>query len=435
MIKLQFSTHIIATKERVWDILWNPETYPAWTQVFSEGSQMKADWREGGKVLFVDQSNEGMSSEIATLIPYQRVSFRHLGFYKNGAEDRETAQKEGWSDALETYTLTEKDGGILLAAELETNNIHADYFEKTFPQALKLVKELAGKQLITPFLWFNDDMEPAMQQYTTAFANSAVLQVNRQGDRAFTASFSLGGQKFSAINGGPSFRFTPATSLFVQCETEAEVDHLWGNLSEGGKTLMPLQAWPWSEKYGWLEDRFGLSWQISLGKLSDVGQKITPALLFVDAQNGRAEAAMQRYLSVFNSNTIDGILYYGPGQPNTEGFVQHAQFALAGQKMMVTDGGTGHNYTFNEAFSLVISTETQEETDHYWTQLTRDGGEESQCAWLKDPFGVSWQVVPKALMQYLSDPDASKAGSVMQAMLKMRKIDISLLQNAYESTK
>lgn len=433
MMKLQFSTHIIAPKARVWDILWNPETYPVWTRVFSEGSQMKADWQLGGKVLFIDQNEDGLVSEIAALDPHEVVSFRHVGAYKKGVEDMEQAEKEGWGGALETYILTEKDGGTLLVVEMDTNPSHSDYFEKTLPQALKSVKEQAEKQLITPFLWFDDQMEAALEQYTKAFTNSAVLQVNHQGDRAFTASFSLGGQKFSAINGGPAFRFTPAISLFVQCETEAEVDHLWGKLSEGGKTLMPLQAWPWSEKYGWLEDRFGLSWQISLGKLSDVGQKITPALLFVDALNGRAEAAMQRYLSVFNSNTIDGILYYGPGQPNTEGFVQHAQFALAGQKMMVMDGGSGHNYTFTEAFSLVISTETQEETDHYWTELTRDGGEESQCAWLKDPFGVSWQVVPKALMQYLSDPDAAKVGNVMQAMLKMRKIDISLLQNAYET--
>jgi predicted 3-demethylubiquinone-9 3-methyltransferase (glyoxalase superfamily) len=118
---------------------------------------------------------------------------------------------------------------------------------------------------------------------------------------------------------------------------------------------------------------------------------------------------------------------HGPNESGREGTVKHAQFALAGGKFMVMDGPGEHAFGFNEAVSLMISCETQDEIDYYWARLIENGGAESRCGWLKDPFGVSWQVVPAGLREIFSGPNAAAA---MQALLGMRKLDIEGLKNA-----
>lgn len=429
MKKLNFSIHIAAPKERLWQTLWNDATYRQWTATFHEGSYAESDWKEGSKILFLGPGGNGMTSRIARLIPNEFMSFEHLGEVKNGVEDF----SGGWSGALENYSLHEQDGGTELSVEIDSDDSFADYFSETFPKALARVKELAEAQKITPFLWFDDRIEEALNLYTSIFPNSKIGNVMRNGDTVFTADFSLDGQRFAALNGGPRFQFNPSISFFVVCETEAEVDTAWQKLSEGGSVMMPLDKYPWSEKYGWLQDRYGLSWQLSLGKMADVGQKFTPSLLFVGEQQGRAEEALNLYTSIFKNSKIDGISRYGAGGHGKEGTVEHAQFSLDGQKFMVMDSDMAHPFQFNEAVSFVVNCDTQEEIDYFWNALTSDGGQESQCAWLKDKFGVSWQVVPTVLMKYLKDPNPVKANNVMQAMLKMTKIDIAGLQKAYDS--
>ena len=154
--------------------------------------------------------------------------------------------------------------------------------------------------------------------------------------------------------------------------------------------------------------------------------------MFTGEQCGKAETALRFYTSLFSDSSIDGILHYGTGEEGPEGTVKHAQFKLHHQTFMVMDNPMEQPFIFNEAVSFVISCEKQEEVDYFWNKLTSDGGAESQCAWLKDKFGVSWQVVPTVLVKYLSDPNPVKSNNVMQAMLKMRKIDIALLELAYE---
>ena len=433
MKKLTFSTHINASKTRVWNTLWDDATYRQWTAAFHEGSRAESDWQEGSKILFTDGSGSGMVSRIARLIPYEVMSFEHLGEMKDGVEDTESEAVKSWSGAFENYALREQDGGIELNVELDVDDSFADMFLGIFPKALQKVKELAEAQKITPFLWFDNRIEEALNLYTSVFPNSKILHLNRNGDTVFTASFSLGGQQFAALNGGPRFQFNPGISFYVVCETEAEVNAAWQKLSEGGMVMMPLQQYPWAEKYGWLQDRYGLTWQISLGKLTDVGQKFTPSLLFVGEQHGRAEAALNLYSSLFKNAKTDGIMRYGEGDPSgVAGTVQHAQFGLDGQKFMVMDNNGPHAFQFNEAVSFVIHCDTQEEIDYFWNGLTADGGQEGQCAWLKDKFGVSWQVVPPVLMKYLGDSNPVKANKVMQAMMKMSKIVIADLEQAYE---
>ena len=154
-------------------------------------------------------------------------------------------------------------------------------------------------------------------------------------------------------------------------------------------------------------------------------QKITPFLWF----NNNAEEAMNFYLSIFKNSKVLGVSRYGDAGPGPKGTVMVASFELDGQKFTALNGGP--LFKFTEAISFVIDCKSQEEVDHYWNKLT-EGGEESMCGWLKDKYGLSWQVVPDKLIELMQDKDPKKAGNVMQAMLKMKKIDIGLLQAAYD---
>jgi predicted 3-demethylubiquinone-9 3-methyltransferase (glyoxalase superfamily) len=240
-------------------------------------------------------------------------------------------------------------------------------------------------------------------------------------------TFELMGQKFMGLNGGPQFKFNPSVSFLAVCDTEAAIDGKWDKLIDGGSVLMPLKKYDWSEKYGWLQDKFGLSWQLFLGDTDEVKQKISPSLLFTGAQHGKAEEAINYYTSVFGNSNIDGILKYGAGEDEIEGTVQHAQFNLQDTVFMAMDSSTMHGFEFNEAVSFVAECDTQDDIDYYWDTLTKEG-QESMCGWLKDKFGVSWQIVPTVLSELMSDP--AKAPKVAEAFMQMRKFDIEKLLQA-----
>jgi predicted 3-demethylubiquinone-9 3-methyltransferase (glyoxalase superfamily) len=289
-------------------------------------------------------------------------------------------------------------------------------------------------QKITPFLWYDNNAEEAMNFYASVFDNSKIQSLMRAGGSdapAMGGTVQLAGQQFNTLNGGPMYKFTPATSFFVQCETEEEIDEIWKKFSDGGMVLMGLEKYPFSEKFGWIQDKFGLSWQLNLTTNMVAAQKITPFLMFVGAQHGKAEDAIHFYTSLFPDSGTKYIEKYAAGEPGQEGAVKHASFSLNGQQFMAMESNGPHNFTFNEAFSLFVSCETQPEIDKFWEKLTNDGGKESRCGWLKDKFGVSWQIVPPILGQLLSDKDPVKSQRVMQAMMKMNKINIADLQEAY----
>jgi predicted 3-demethylubiquinone-9 3-methyltransferase (glyoxalase superfamily) len=292
-------------------------------------------------------------------------------------------------------------------------------------------------QKITPFLWFDGKAEEAANFYTSVFSNSKIVTIKHWPDggpfpkgQVMNATIELDGQQFYAFDAGPMFKFNPSISFFAICETEAETDNVWSELVEGATVMMPLDKYDWSEKYGWLQDRFGISWQVSLGKMSDVGQRFTPSLLFTGEQQGKAEAAVNFYTSVFDNSSISGILKYTAGENEPEGTVKHAQFSLYGQMFMAMDSSFPHGFKFNEAISFFVACKTQEEVDKYWEKLTADGGQESRCGWLKDKFGISWQIVPDALGRLMNDPDRARAKRVMDAMMKMDKIIIADLEKA-----
>jgi predicted 3-demethylubiquinone-9 3-methyltransferase (glyoxalase superfamily) len=289
-------------------------------------------------------------------------------------------------------------------------------------------------QKITPFLWFDNQAEEAAKLYTSLFDGSKIGGVRRYGDagpgpkgQVMTLTFQIAGSDFMALNGGPAFAFTPAVSFFVTCSSEKQIDTLWKKLSEGGKVLMEYGKYPFSEKYGWASDRYGLTWQLTLA--TGKPTKVTPFFLFVGKQNGKAEEAIAYWGSVLGVSAVQQLAQYGPGQKEPEGNVMHARFTLAGQEFMAMDSGQEHALSFNEAVSLFVDCKTQKEVDELWEKLT-DGGQESQCGWLKDRYGVSWQIVPSVLGELLGSKNPAVSQSVMRAMLKMKKLDIKALQAA-----
>ena len=238
-----------------------------------------------------------------------------------------------------------------------------------------------------------------------------------------TVEFELECQEFLALNGGPQFKFTPAMSFYIWCKDENEINHYWRKLSAGGSALFELKKYPWAEKYGWCIDQFGLSWQMMIG---EGPQKIAPAFLFTGPLFGKAETAMNFYMSNFENSKVLNIFR----DPKTNS-VMHAVFSLNGQAFVMMEGQGGPSHPITLAVSLMVQCKNQEEIDTYWENLSK-GGSKSQCGWLEDQFGVSWQTIPTSLAEIMTD-SSPKGEKAMAAMLKMKKIDIEKIMQAYSS--
>jgi predicted 3-demethylubiquinone-9 3-methyltransferase (glyoxalase superfamily) len=290
---------------------------------------------------------------------------------------------------------------------------------------------------ITPHLWYDKEANEAAQLYMSIFPDSkkisgVTLHDTPSGD-ADVVTIELAGQEFTLLNGGPLFKFNPSISFMVCCDSKEEVEELWGKLNNGGEALMELGEYSFSEKYGWTADKFGLSWQIMYMGERPITQKIIPTFMFVGDVCGQAEEAINHYISIFKNSEIGPIMRYpaGPG-PDKEGTIMHAGFSLEGQDFAAMDSAVEHGFQFNEAISLMVHCETQEEIDYYWDKLTAVP-ESEQCGWLKDKFGVSWQIVPTAMDKMFAQQDPAKMARVTEAFLKMKKFNIAELEKAADS--
>lgn len=284
---------------------------------------------------------------------------------------------------------------------------------------------MAKIQKITPFIWFNNQAEEAANFYVSLFKKSQINRTVGNDGQVMVVDFSLAGQQFNALNGGPMHQINQSISFFISCNSLAETKKTWKQLAKGGQVMMPLAEYPWSKQYGWVQDKFGVSWQVMLGKFASTKQKIMPCFLFTGAHRLQAETAVNFYQTVFEKSTIATISRYEKGGAGPEGSLQYAEFSLAGQTFSAMDNPqTEANFTFNEALSFVVNCKNQKEVDNFWEKLTADGGSEGQCGWLKDKFGLSWQIVPAALPKLLGDPDPAKAQTAMAAMMRMKKIVI-----------
>ena len=291
-------------------------------------------------------------------------------------------------------------------------------------------------QKIVPHLWYDKEATQAAQFYVSTFPDSkithtSVLQDTPSGS-VDIVSFELMNQEFQAISAGPYFTFNPSISFHVLCNTIQEVDAIWERLSQGGTVLMELGAYPFSPRYGWLQDQYGLSWQILYSGDTGAERKITPMILFVGSVAGKAEEAIRFWTSIFPDGKVGALTQYGKDeQPDQEGTLKYGAFLLFGQEFGAMDSAHPHTFSFNEAISFIVNCETQDEIDVYWDKLSAVP-EAEQCGWLKDQFGLSWQIVPTGMDAMLQGDDREKIDRVTQAFLQMKKIDLAALQAVYE---
>lgn len=296
---------------------------------------------------------------------------------------------------------------------------------------------------ITTHLWFDKEAKEAAEFYCTVFPDSKVnstrvLHDTPSGD-CDVVSFALSGINFQAISAGPYFKINPAVSFIVNYDPSSDsgakenLSKAWEKLIEGGKILMPLNEYPFSKYYGWVEDRYGISWQLMLtDPAGEPRPFIIPTLLFVTDEGKKAEEATDFYLSVFEESRRGSLVHYPAGMaPNKEGAVMFTDFQIGNLWLAAMDGlSSMHKFKFNEAISFIIYCDSQEEIDYYWEKLSASP-EAEQCGWLKDKYGLSWQVVPSRMEEMMENGSEEQIARVTKAFLSMKKFNLAELEVAF----
>ncbi|KKK34908.1 3-demethylubiquinone-9 3-methyltransferase [Salinicoccus sediminis] len=295
-------------------------------------------------------------------------------------------------------------------------------------------------QRIVPHLWFDDEAEEAMAFYTEVFPESkhihtCVFPDTPSGD-AEQITFELMGYRFMGINAGPYFTKNPAISFLVTyapIELE-QMEAVWEKLLEDGKALMPFQSYPFSEKYGWVQDKYGVSWQFLMTDEAQAGRMI-PTFMFINDNLGKAGEALEFYTNIFKGSKTDGVYNYPDGmEPNLPSHVMHGEFELENQHFSIMDSAEQHDFNFNEGISLMINAENQDEIDYYWEKLSAVP-EAEECGWIKDRYGVSWQILPKVMDDMAEHGTPEQIERLTAAFLRMKKFDIAELERAFEGIK
>ena len=326
---------------------------------------------------------------------------------------------------------------IFVFAPLQIFLVGVNLFKKNFMQK------------IVPHLWFDKEAKEAAAFYTSILPDSRIESVNVLRDTPSgdcdVVSFQLWGQRFMSISAGPLFKFNASVSFIINFdpllfkgssspaeEARKTLDSAWDKLSKGGTVLIPLDRYPFSERYGWLQDKYGLSWQLILtNPEGDPRPAIVPSIMFAGENVGRAEEAINFYLSVFKDSKIGGVYRYGPDhKPDKEGTIMFADFMLENKWFAAMDSARDHKSSFNEAISFLVYCNSQEEIDYYWKKLSAVP-EAEQCGWLKDKFGLSWQIAPTNMDKMMADSDPAKVARVTEAFLQMKKFDLAKLEQAY----
>ena len=290
-------------------------------------------------------------------------------------------------------------------------------------------------QTITPNIWFNGDAAEAADFYAGAFPHGRVVSTTHypteglpdfqreMAGKPLTVDVDLGGFLITCVNAGPEFPVNPAISFMLNFDPASDddargsLDRLWAVLADGGLVRIPLGEYPYSSRYGWVQDRYGVSWQLIL--TNPDGEKrpfVIPNLLFSGAAQNRAAEAREFYSSVFSGSRTGTVAEY-PEQtgPAPAGAVMFSDFTLGDQWFAAMDAGTEQDYSFTEGVSLAVMCENQAEIDRLWEALS-SVPEAEQCGWCKDRFGVSWQIIPANMGELMSRPGA------YPKMLAMKKI-------------
>ncbi len=295
---------------------------------------------------------------------------------------------------------------------------------------------------ITSCLWFDGRGAEAAKFYTSVFDNAKITAATHYTEESagpsgnpegsvMTVSFEIEGFPFMALNGGPHFKINPSISFFLNFDPSKDekasenLEKIWKKLSEGGDVLMELGEYPFSPKYGWVQDQFGATWQLILTDPSgDDRPFIVPSLMFSGDNNNKAEEAIQFYTDIFSDSKIGQLARYPDDTgPAEKGSIMFGDFMLENRWIAAMDSGVEHSFTFNEAVSLVVHCDNQDEIDYYWENLSAVP-ESEQCGWLKDKYGVSWQIIPRNIDELI------KPKKAMEAMMQMKKLNIAQLKEA-----
>ena len=295
------------------------------------------------------------------------------------------------------------------------------------------------KQKIVPHLWFDKEAVAAAEFYISVFEDSMITHKSKIFDTPCgdcdIVEFSIMGYNFMAISAGPLFKFNPSVSFMINfdpsrySDARKRIDHVWEKLSAGGDVLMPIDKYPFSERYGWIQDKYGLSWQlIYTNPEGDERPVVIPSLLFAGNLCGKAEEATNFYISVFKNSKRGAIARYpAKSEPNKEGTIMFTDFMLESRWFAAMDSAREHNFTFNESISFMVNCKDQNEINYFWEKLSAVP-ESEQCGWLKDKYGISWQIIPENMGELMS----RKPERTTPAMLRMKKIIIEDLKKAGE---
>lgn len=239
------------------------------------------------------------------------------------------------------------------------------------------------KNKIHPCIWSNHEIKKIADFYVKTFPNAQILEEN-----LYVVMMEINGQKLMLLNGNNQVEINPSISFMYLTPDNNLVNELWEKLLEDGTVLMEKDSYDWSKNYGWIQDKFGVSWQLILSEPQHIYQEIVPTLMFVQNKMGKSKEATEFYISIFPNSEFRG------AKEDENGNVLHGEFLIENYMLMIMDAPGNHEFDFNEAVSIVVNCKNQEEIDHYWNALTANGGQESLCGWLKDKYGVSWQITP-----------------------------------------
>lgn len=284
-----------------------------------------------------------------------------------------------------------------------------------------------------PHLWFQASLKEVLALYQRAFPETQLLYENTlDGTPSGTVSMAgliLANLELRFLASPAPFQLNPSFSLLVACQGTTEVDHLTQLLGEDGQVLMPLGSYPFSPRYSWVVDRFGLSWQVMDFSGRETSQRLIPTLMYTSQAAGHCEEAIRHYVHLAGSS-ISHVDRYGLlAEPNRPMDIRHLGFQLGDMVMAAMDSSAPHDFTFSEAASLIVEVDSQKELDYWWDNLSSDP-EAERCGWLKDAYGVSWQIVPRRLGQLMGSPDEEARSRVRDAFLAMKKFNIAELEKA-----
>lgn len=305
---------------------------------------------------------------------------------------------------------------------------------------------LCRMQKIVPHLWFDTQATQAAEFYVNAFGKNskithrAVIRNTPSGD-CDLISFTLWGFSFMGISGGPAFTINPSISFMLNFDPSADadarknLDALWHKLSEGGKVLMPLQQYDFSQRYGWVQDKYGVNWQLILTKPEgEPRPAVLPSIMFTGDNTGKASEAIDVWTSVFKHSKRGMTVPYPPGAaPEPAAKTMFAEFMLEGQWFTAMDSGHMHKFGFNEAVSLLVRSKDQQEIDTLSDALSAVP-EAEQCGWIKDKYGVSWQISYEGVETMFGSGTPQQVDRLMAAFLPMKRVNLAALKKAYAGT-